>query len=260
MSDTIGLTTLPIAAPALTTDVVGDMLPQRLGAFLKAALNRMGNTAWRTRGSPSANVVEHVFYRNPKRLFDESRLPALYLWRATSARRREADDVLKVVSRIQIYWVSEPAQADTDVAREPFEYAIDRMIARALHRERDTAWVVTGDTDPLAASQGSYLPTWLGYNWMLKQEANELELTAQLVDGDGSRNAAFYGLATSVEVEELASWDTSLGTYPAAVDMAVNQGGREAGAIYEPDMVDGEIVTLGNEIVRWQGAAVTLDG
>jgi hypothetical protein len=256
MSDTIGLTTLPIAAPALSTDVVGDIALQRLGEFLRAAINRMGNTAWRTRGSTTGNVVEHVFCRNPARLFDESRLPALYLWRASSNRRREADDVLKVVSTIRIYWVSEPAQAESDTVREPFEYAVDRMIAKALYRERDSAWVVAGDTDPLAATQGSFLPTWLGYNWALKGDANELSLVATVTDGDGSRNAEFFGLATSVELEELTTIDTTIGTYPAALDAAIIQGGREAGAIYEPT---GDLVFFDEQHVRFDGASVTFD-
>ena len=240
MADTIGLTTLPIAAPASVTDVVGDMLLQRLGEFLKAALNRMGDAAWLQRGG-AHNVVEHVFYHNPQRLFDDQRLPALYLWRSTSDRRREGDDVCKVTSRITVYWIAEPAQEDTDTARAPFERAVDVMMARALHRERDSAWVVAGDTDPLAATQGSFLPTWLGYNWMLKANSSELELTKQVTDGDGSRVGLFYGLATGVDVEELAAWDSDLGTYPPALDATIHgnpsegDDGPELGWIYDPE-------------------------
>jgi hypothetical protein len=257
MADTIGLTTFPIAAPALSTDVVGDLALQRLGAFLQSSLNRMGNTAWRTRGASTANVVEHVFYRNPKRLFDERRLPALYLWRTSSKRAREADDLLKVTSRITIYWVSAPAQESHDIAREPFERAVDIMIARALHRERDPSWVVSGDTDPLAAAQGSFLPTWLGYSWLLKGDATELEMTADVHDGDGHRSVMFFGLATGVDIEEMAGWDRDEFTSVAALDLVVQQDGRAAGDIYDPE---GNVVFFGGQHLRHEGVSVTYDG
>jgi len=259
MADVLGITQIPIVAPSLATDVVGDLTLQRLGQFLKAAINRNGNTAWRTRrGGATANVVEHVFYHDPKRLFDESRLPALYLWRSSTERRRESDDVLKVTSRITIYWVEEPAQPEVTIRRAPFAHVVDKIMALVLHRERDPSWIVSGDTDPLSATRGSFLPDQLGYNWMLKSGGSGLEMSAHVTDGDGDRDITFTGLATGVDIEELATWDTELYTYAAALDAEISQGGRHAGDIYEPD--DDGAIQYDNELLRHDGAAVVMDG
>lgn len=248
MTDTLGLATIPIAAPAAATDVVGDMLLQRLGAFLQAAINANGNTAWRTRhGGASANVVEYVFYHNPDRLFDERRLPALYLWRSSFSRSRDADLVLKQTSRITIYWFEEPAQEARDIVRAPFEASVYSIMQQVLFRERDPSWVATGDTEAMAATRGSFLPTHLGYNWALLTGGNELTLSKTIEDGDGPKTNVFRGLATGLDVEEILVLDGTTGTYDAALDLELLQGGRHAGDIYDPD---GDPLMFGTEILR----------
>jgi hypothetical protein len=255
MSDAIGLTTVPVPAPAAATDVVGDMGLQRIGAFLQAAINRMGNTAWRTRGGGATrNVVEHVFYNNPELLFDDQRLPALYLWRSTYRPQRFTDGDIKITSRVTLYWIREPAQPEIEAVRAPFEHSVNLMIERALFRERDAAWVVSGDTDALAATQGSHLPTWIGASQILKAEGNELALTKVISDADGERPTTFYGLATGLDVEEYSVWDPTLNTYPAALDLGLRQSGRHAGDIYEPS---GNVVIFRGETLRRSGVSVT---
>lgn len=236
MTDFFGLTQLPVESPG-DQDVVSDLLLQRLGMFLQAALNRMGNDAWGSR-CPGRDVVAHVFYHNPEELFEQNRLPALYLWESDSAREQAADDVLKDTRTIQIYWITEPGQEEHLVGRAPFRNAVNKAIITALHRERDPAWVVDGDTDALAATQGSFLPSWLGYNSLTRGVAKTLELDAG-VDGEGKQNVC-YGIATSVVIEELVTWDTDSFTEPAAVTVTINANpsegddGPELGWIYEP--------------------------
>jgi hypothetical protein len=251
MTDVFGLTQLPVQSPAASTDVVSDMLLQRLGAFLQAAFNRMGSTAWAVR-CPGRTVVDHVFYHDPKVLFEENRLPALYLWSGDSAREQAADDVLKDTRTIHIYWVTEPGQEEHIIGRAPFQNAVNKMLITALHRERDPAWVVSGDTDPLAATQGSFLPTWLGYNSITRGASKELELILGDKDGDG-RSKIYYGIATSVVVEELVTWGADYAEI-AGLDAELAQSGRHAGDVYSPT---GDTLIWRNQIVRIDGVAVT---
>lgn len=238
MTELFGLTELPVQQPGSEESVVSDLLLERLGDFLKAVLNRMGQTAWQSR-SPATMVVEHVFYHNPAEHFEENRLPAIYLWRSDSAEEKVADDVIKDTSTIQIYWLMEPAQEDHMVGRVPFRNAVNKMLIAALKRQRDPAWRVTGDTDSLAPTQGSFLPTWLGFNSMTRGASKTLELNLGERDGDGNPTV-YRGIATNVVVEELITWDTTSFTEPAALDATINvnpsegDDGPELGWIYEP--------------------------
>ena len=252
MTDLFGLTELPVQVPAAATDVVSDPLLQYLGDFVKAALNRIGNDAWHER-APGRNVVDFVFYHNPQDLFDESRLPAIYLWESSSAQVQNADDVLTQARTLSLYWVAEPAQEAIQMARLPFRNAIGKALMSILKRQRDPAWIVAGDTDTLAPIQGSYLATYCGYNKLARGPARELSLDVRIVDGDGNR-MLFQGVATELAVEEIVTFSNEPFTESSALDATITSNGAEIGWVYDPS---DDLVTFGNWPVHFEGVQVT---
>jgi hypothetical protein len=146
---------------------------------------------------------------------------------------------MKDISTIQIYWVMEPTQEAHMIGRVPFRNAVNKMLIAALRRQRDPAWRMPGDTDVLAETQGSFIPLWLGFSSLRRGASNTLGLTLGQ-DGDGNPKV-YRGIATSVVVEELVTWDTETFTEPAALDATFNANpspgddGPEVGWIYDPE-------------------------
>jgi hypothetical protein len=220
MADTLGLLTLPAPAP-VGTAAVGDPALSTLGAFLQAALNRLLAPAWAT-VCPGRDPVEFVYCHDPQTLFDEERLPALYMWRRSWDPEQADDGRIKRTSLIAIWWITEPGSSELLAKRDPIMNAADAAIALALRRGRDPSWIVAGDTDPMAATMGSLLVAQAGFDEVHSGPSTPLGRTLSFQDSDG-REVSIPGLITTITVVESLELDTTFGLYPAAVDQDIYQ-------------------------------------
>lgn len=209
----------PVAVPGFAP---GDPALTYLGQFLQAAINASVGTLWGSSGvCPGRDVVAHVFWHDPTQGggFDESRLPALYIWRGRRPARRTAADIRTATSRIDVGWIMEPSQEEHYRARAPMFNAIMVAIEDALATMRCKSWIVPGDTDPAAATSGSMLLTWTGFESITLGDTAPRAFDFGRVDGD-SRPLPFYGFSTSLDVVENHSVSLA-DRAPAAVQMDI---------------------------------------
>lgn len=220
MPDAFGAIQFPVAAP-VGTAAPGDPALSYVASFLASALNAQCGAMWRTSGvCPGRQVVEKTFTHDPKKLFDDSHLPSLYVWEAQSMAEFLCSDILEDKRKLNIFWVMEPAEDDIQAHRSSVVNAIGKTIQRAIHYGRDTSWIVTGDTDPIAATEGSLFMYWAGLTRITRAVATPQELEL-VVNGDRGRPVAFPGLALSIDVRELLTQDISINTYDAAIDFTI---------------------------------------
>src|SRR5688572_28412418 len=155
MAHAFGLLPLPTTAPAVGT-TAGDPALDKLRDFFAAVLNAYGQTAW-SAVAPTQQVVAFKFSRKPEEgNFVDRQLPAIFLWRERRVRQRLADEFITATTQLVLLWVPEPAEQEKNASRWPFAAnAIYDVIVAAVHLERHTGWIDSGDTDPLAATRGS---------------------------------------------------------------------------------------------------------
>lgn len=169
MSDDFGLIRLPFTGSfgSPSTTAIGDPALDKLAGFLKAAINADTRLAWAAVHPgivpPEVTPVPVVFAHthNPDDgEFTDNKLPALFLWRDSwTTARAVTSDWQQQVSRVAVLWV--PPRADFEKARyrEPFRNALAKAIHRNVERQRNPAWIASGDTDTTASYRGSFLLT-----------------------------------------------------------------------------------------------------
>ena len=212
MADMFGAVSFPMAAATDPTSA-GDPALAYLGEFLKAAINADCALAWKTKGiSPSNDAVSFVFTDDPRNDFDESRLPALYIFRGKATSTTETDDLLTNVTEIKCYWLMDGAQDDHLHARTQMGNAIYMSAFRSLVRGRVPAYIVAGDTEAFAATLGSWVWGYAGVKMVRVLDSTPLSLTLDKIDGEG-KSIPFLGLAMHFEITERTAriW---LGTHP----------------------------------------------
>lgn len=158
MADVFGSLTLPAPAPA-SGKAVADPLLDVLLAFFSACLTDSLTTAWQAR-CPGQPIVRASFALNPNEHgISSNDFPALYAWRSKfGPTKRAASDWYLRQSTISLMWVPEPSATERMATREPIINGIDAAISDALESVgRTPGWVVSGDTDPRAADEGSSL-------------------------------------------------------------------------------------------------------
>lgn len=153
-------------------------------------------------------------------LFDDSKLPALYLWALKGQFERLASDLVADVRTINILWVIEGGQEDHQTKRVPMFNAVAKTIRRAIHVGRDPGWVVEDDTDPVAEAEGSLLMAQAKISRIAVGPYQPQNLEIFVVDGEG-RPMPFPALAMSFDVTELLTEDPTRFTHPAAVDVDI---------------------------------------
>lgn len=226
MADTFGAQTFPALAPAVGVPA-GDVAIGVIAAYLKAALNYDCLQAWKAQDvCPGRQVVATTFTHDPKRLFDDDRLPSLYVWEDRSHPERIAADFEQDKRRINVFWVMEPAQDDHEAKRTPIFNIIGKSIRRALVRGRHLAWIQAGDTDPLAATFGSLVFEKAGISRLITGDAIPQLLEVFITDGEG-KPLGFPGLGMFFEIVEFCAFDPTYGTYPAAVDATFENAEEE---------------------------------
>lgn len=165
-----GLGTVPGGVPgqaAIPAQVSTDPTLGVLMAYLVAWLNTdaAALAAWQVAGiGPGTRPVEVVRFADPNdetTTFEPDRLPALYCWRAGGKYEWLAEDWETEQGTIKLLWVLPNVMPEDQQDRAPFVNGMQKAIYTGFSRGRTPSWVVPRDTDPLAATEGSYLGSWL---------------------------------------------------------------------------------------------------
>jgi hypothetical protein len=152
--DPVGVLDLPVN---YTAEPVGDPVRQLLGEFLQAGIRAACQSAWTQIGG-GTNVVERVEVNDPKdNTFSTTKLPALFIYRENKPRTWEilSSDVGYRDATVVAMWVSSLAVQAWKAKREAFFQAIEAAVMDFCDRERTPGWIMDGDTDPIAATEGT---------------------------------------------------------------------------------------------------------
>lgn len=203
--DQFGALVFPAPEPE-TGFPAGDPGLGYLVAFLKAAVNADCGALWESicpgRGTASSPVL-YTFTHDPRKLFDELRLPALYVWRGKSTRARVGDDLYRRTTKVRVAWIHEPAQDEHLILRDPAMNAISDAIDIAISNDRHPSWVVTDDADPVAADRGSSLSAWCEFSRCQPTGDEPQELMFQRIEE--AAPLPYYGFAMDIEIDEYPS-------------------------------------------------------
>jgi hypothetical protein len=228
----VGAAVVPLAVPAAGVPV-GDPGLGVLLRYLQAYLTAYAGAAW-TAVAPGEPLVRSVFAHDPEQhVFSDNHLPALYAFRAKSAKKPEqiAEDWRVNYDNVKIFWVLPPCAQEREALRDPIIPKLAALIDRALRLGGDPSFVDAGDTDPYAVNNGTVFLRRAGW---LKAERGDWSATNLAITpyspGDGSRIVR-RALETMVEVseriEELAeSW----GQAPSQLTVSVTVAGLEVAA------------------------------
>lgn len=153
----LGGLAIPVAKPATRNSPFPDPALDALGSYLKAYITAKAGEAW-LQIAPGEPIVRKYFTHDPEEYdFSVTDLPALYLFPSGSNKDPEslADDLLISADKIRVFWILPPS----DQFRAPHLARAMRRVAQlmmlALDEGRDPCWVVPGDSDPTAATEGS---------------------------------------------------------------------------------------------------------
>lgn len=161
MGDVAGALELPVPTD---DEPVGDPALSTLAGFFAAVLNAKASSAWGA-VAPGESAVATTFTKDPSTIeFSDSNLPALFLWRSEIGEDNWiAQDWLVRPSTLQLLIAFRSVPSARQKLREPFANAIRSCLTLATEFDgREPTWVVSGDTDPLAATKGSLLWTFAG--------------------------------------------------------------------------------------------------
>lgn len=228
MADQYGASTLPAAGD----DDFVDPLTHYLGSYLQAALNAQLGNKWQQL-SPGKEVVRNVFTSDPEDvLFNESALPALFVWRPISEHHTEkiADDYHVTVSTVRVYWLQAHDPTPKRERRMQMAGVLSKAAHAALVEGRHPAWIVNSDTDTTAATRGSLIMTWAGLIRPPEVRSETIPVTMQR---DGGDPVTYQAIVMSVKCTERltrsvvghsALKDPSI---VSALDLTVDQDGNE---------------------------------
>lgn len=184
MTDAIGSTTIPLVAPS-AGQASGDPLLSYTASFVQAIANAYCLTAWQSL-RPSTLPVKTAIVFDPTRkrsfFFDDAWLPAIFVWRQkTSKRRQVAQDIRVKYGTIGMLWVPPIAQTDRPdlAARAPFGNGLFDTIDDYFEIGRDPVWTIAGDTNPSAGdvtTYGSSFPFWAGFRRMYLDTSEPIEI------------------------------------------------------------------------------------
>lgn len=165
MSDlNYGSIPLPVqVTPSSKEDPVLDPTLDLLGAYLKGALNRQLGPAWKRIENPKLSFVQSVHTHDPQwgkgLALNRNDLPALYVWREKVEREWwYTVDWRMRASQLHVLWLpwTDPQQERKKVVHAlfgPFTAAVDA----AVELGRDLGYVVRGDADTKAVTEGSLI-------------------------------------------------------------------------------------------------------
>jgi hypothetical protein len=221
MEHEFGGVLLPIQSPH-DGDALTDPALDFLGSYLKAVLTAWAGTAWLTR-APGEPIVRTVLVVDPRQAeFIETDLPALYLSRTEVATIRLSEDHTATRSKIEIGWVPPPKLSGARWAqRATIINGVAKVIAAALTLDRHPSWVLTGDPDALAATEGS---VWMRFCGFVRKPVGKTTTQPLEIAVDGGKPLRYSALQTVLEnVEEHLELEVTKfpGIEPSSVDLSV---------------------------------------
>lgn len=202
--DAWGAVSIP-AQPQGDGAALGDPALTRTLQYLYAYLvsDAGANVPWTTRfGYPLIKSPLSLFTHNPKEEgFQVDYLPALYLWRSDGGDlEQRADDYLLDNSVWTLLWVMPLASQENQSSRAPYVNQFAKAVADGLNHARTPSFVLLGDTDPLAASLGSFL--WNAINVVMQYPAKWRIAKVVVPPIDGSKPREFKAVEMKLAVVE----------------------------------------------------------
>lgn len=187
MPDTFGVDQLPV----LPTNV--EPLDVAVGAMLEFVQKLLNDDqafalAWRTQGiDPAHPPIVKTYCDDPNDIelpIRADTFPALFGWREGGDTDWVAADYEIQKARCKLLWVLPITSAETQRLRAQLYDKFFKAVYNGLSRGRTPSWIVAGDTDPVAASQGSFLGTtmgWLQVPWV--KSWRRVHVEASTTDG-----------------------------------------------------------------------------
>lgn len=208
MSDQVGPNPVPLVAPGTSppTNVVADPALGYLLQFFQTVANANCGAAWDAAGVSAGSVVQNAYAWDPERgPFNNDALPALYMWRGNANPPKWlAEDWLIFTTELQLRWVfPEFPEITIQASRDQFGNGLMTALAVILERMRDPSWIVPGDPDKLALTQGSSIAQWAGF---FSLHFNGWKVGRILIDTqDGKR--AYDCVEARLELVEYLTYD-----------------------------------------------------
>ncbi|WP_394849697.1 hypothetical protein LZC95_19870 [Pendulispora brunnea] len=207
MGDRYGLVTAPVA-PAGADEAAGDPALTHLAEFLRAWLNANAMEAF-GHLMPRLPPCREAFCHDPEEVsFNERDLPAIFVWREGGNSERIADDYHVETSELALLWVVPPSPQAKQRIRQPFANAIWKLVDMGIERGRAPGFVVAGDSDPRAASEGSLIYGYLGA-WSIDLRRRRRRTFVEAMSDSPARR--YPAVEMTLELRELQEYD--LGRY-----------------------------------------------
>lgn len=211
MGDHYGPLALPAPAPEPDEAIADPLIDVVLG-FYAAVLNFWGGAAWSAvngyQGGDDRLVVSVNAFEPDETTFNTTDLPALFLWRdEVGGADWIAQDYYVRTSKLIMLWVPPPAEQATRAKWKP----IINLIASSLDGITDPSariptWKRPGDTDPLAAYQGSLLWKYLPFVYEFDiRKTKQVPVTIKMADG--SPDESYFAIRTEIHLREMADTD-----------------------------------------------------
>jgi hypothetical protein len=197
--------------PATVTTPAGDLGLGFLGAYLQAVMNAHLAGAWAA-VAPLKEPVRSVFYEEPKAaIWTEDDLPALFLYRGEAIGEQWADEWLVQRTALTAQWIFPPDVPYGQARRAPFVTAVHRSLFVAIELGRHPAYVAAGDTDPTAATRGTFVygPNFLNPVALEFKSARPAQLAVPMSDGPSRTYQTIEMKLSLAEVweEDLTGYD-----------------------------------------------------
>jgi hypothetical protein len=244
-ADVWGLISIP-TNPAPEGEAQGDPGLWIYLQFLKAYIQKdAGATAlWSALGmAPGFPVVNAIRAYEPGDDEDQpgghgltsKDLPALYMWRKgggdTTSVEYIAEDWLVSTSEVRLLWVF-PLEANNanQRRRASFVDALAKVITVAIERGRTPSFVVPGDPDPNALTIGSFVHTFTGVMAFNVTRWGGSRVRLQMIGerGDAASAILIPALEMRFELQENLIKDTTLWSFPSALQQTVTEGQPQA--------------------------------
>lgn len=245
MADTFGAVEIPVSA---SDDPRGDPALKKVADFMTAVLNAYAGAAW-TGGRPRADAnqqlcVRGTFTHDPtERSFNDSKLPALFLWRSSGQAFDHGDGDRRSDERWTGQWIFPPDTQEKHTPRRPFGNAVVKVIDNLIERGRDPSWFDPGDTDPTAPSFIADVDSIV--------TAAATSTSPRTVSGAGL-NGAIGGASMSPRREVTVTASVAPGAYSTAPIIIVCEDwyGREREFSVSLSANGGQTIGIGEDVVR----------
>lgn len=217
MPDTFGAIEVPVQPG--TQQPLADPALSSLLSFLHKALcaDQAFSLAWTAPGvDPAHPPIVKTFPDNPGEEWLAIRsdcFPALFGWCERGETDWIAEDYEVETVHCKLLWVLPVVEPELQRVRMQLGRAFFKAVYVSLSRGRTPSWVVPGDTDPMAATAGSFLGTtmgWLQVPWVKSWKRTHVEAKSL----DGSPAGIYPAFEIDIEWLEKQTLDDTIDTVP----------------------------------------------